>query len=178
MDHDTGRLGAPLLTEAQIARRVDELAREISEHYRNRELILISILKGSYMFLADLSRRLTIPTRVDFLGLSSYDGTESTGEFRWTARLTTPIEGKHVLLVEDIADSGRTLARVLAHLREEEPASLRVCALLDKPSRRKVPVPLDFVGFTIDDLFVVGYGLDYDGWFRQLPYITVFDPPD
>ncbi len=169
---DGWAVGDVLITEEQIADRVTALAAEISEAYAGMPLTVVSILKGSYIFLADLTRRLSMPVRVDFLGISSYAGTE-TGPSEWTTRLTTSIAGHHVLLVEDIADTGRTLVRAVPYLRSLGPASVRICTLLDKPARRKVALALDFVGFTVGDEFVVGYGLDVDGWFRQLPYIAL-----
>jgi len=169
---DGWTLGDTLFTEQRIAARVRELAAAISADYDGRDLTVIAILKGSYIFLADLTRALAIPVRVDFLGLSSYVGSESTGTFEWHARLTTSIRDRHVLLIEDIADTGRTLRYVIDHLTDEAPLSIRVCAFLDKPTRRIVDIPVDYTGFQIPDHFVVGYGLDYEGWFRQLPYIA------
>jgi hypoxanthine phosphoribosyltransferase len=165
-------LGETLFTEERIHGRVRELAAAVSADYAGKDLTVVGVLKGSYIFLADLTRALTTPVRVDFLGLSSYVGSESTGAFEWHARLTTSIRDRHVLLVEDIADTGRTLRYVIDHVVKEGPSSVRVCAFLDKPSRRLVDVPVDYVGFVIPDHFVVGYGLDYDGWYRQLPYIA------
>jgi len=172
------RIGATLYDEETIRRRVHELATEISSLYAGLEVTLVSILKGSFIFLADLTRALTIPARVDFLGVSSYRGTESSTRVEWTTRLTSPIAGRHVLVVEDIVDTGRTLSVVLEDLRKESPASLRLCALLDKPGRRVVPVEVDFVGFTIPNQFVVGYGLDCDGWYRHLPFIAAMECDD
>ena len=169
---DGWAVGKVLLSEEQIADRVTALADEISGTYAGMSLTVVSILKGSYIFLADLTRKLSTPVRVDFLGMSSYAGTEA-GPPEWTTRLTTSIAGHHVLLVEDIADTGRTLLRALPYLRSLGPASVRICALLNKPARREVDLALDFVGFTVGDDFVVGYGLDVDGWFRQLPYIAL-----
>jgi hypoxanthine phosphoribosyltransferase len=172
---DGWRVGRVLFSAEAIAQRVGELADTISAAYGGQELTLVSVLKGSFMFLADLSRRLSLPARVDFLGVSSYDGTEASGRLRVTTNLTSPITDRHTLVVEDIVDTGRTLAYALARLRRESPASLRLCTLFDKPSRRRVPVAVDFVGFTIPDCFVVGYGLDVDGWFRHLPYVAVLE---
>ena len=172
---DGWRLGDTVFTADRIATRVRELAAAISADYADDELTVISILKGSYIFLADLTRALSIPVRVDFLGLSSYVGAESSGEFEWSARLTTSISQRHVLLVEDIADTGRTLRHVIDHLGADDPLSIRVCAFLDKPARRLVDIPVDYVGFEIPDRFVVGYGLDYEGWFRQLPHIATLE---
>ena len=171
-EHVNGwRLGEVLLSEDRIAERVRALADDISRTYTGLPLTVVSILKGSYIFLADLTRALSIPVQVDFCGVSSYVGTES-GETTLTTHLTTDIEGHHVLVVEDIVDTGRTLSRMLPYLQGHRPASIRVCALLDKPGRREVAVQVDFAGFTIDNRFVVGYGLDLDGWYRQLPYIA------
>ncbi|MAF10585.1 hypoxanthine phosphoribosyltransferase [Candidatus Poribacteria bacterium] len=172
---DGWKLGETVFSEERIAARVGELAAAISTDYADHELTVISILKGSYIFLADLTRALTIPVRVDFLGLSSYIGAESSGQFEWNARMTTSIRDRHVLLIEDIADTGRTLLHVIDHLAEHGPASIRVCAFLDKPGRRVVDIPVDYVGFQIPDRFVVGYGLDYEGWFRQLPHISTLE---
>ncbi|MBT3269505.1 hypoxanthine phosphoribosyltransferase [Candidatus Poribacteria bacterium] len=172
---DGWRLGDPVFTADRIATRVGELAAAISADYAGDELTVISILKGSYIFLADLTRALSIPVRVDFLGLSSYVGAESSGEFEWNARMTTSIRDRQVLLIEDIADTGRTLRHVIDHLAADEPLSIRVCAFLDKPMRRVVDIPIDYVGFEIPDHFVVGYGLDYEGWFRQLPHIATLE---
>jgi hypoxanthine phosphoribosyltransferase len=170
------QVGRTLFDAPRIAERVDGLAAEISRDYAGADVTIIAILKGSYIFLADLTRALDIPVKVDFLGVSSYVGAESSGGFEWHAHLTTSIEGRDVLLVEDIADTGRTLRYVIDHLNGHSPLSVRVCALLDKPSRRLVDVPVDYVGFEIPDEFVVGYGLDYEGWYRQLPYIGVMEP--
>ncbi len=179
MKHVNGAaVGRTLLDAQRIAARVADLGGEISRDYAGEDVTVIAVLKGSYIFLADLTRALTIPVKVDFLGVSSYVGAESSGGFEWHAHLTTSIEGRHVLLIEDIADTGRTLRYVMDHLTGHAPLSVRVCALLDKPSRRVVDVKVDYVGFEIADEFVVGYGLDYDGWFRQLPYIGVLSPDD
>jgi hypoxanthine phosphoribosyltransferase len=169
------RIGATLYDENAIRQRVRELASEVSSLYAGLEVTLVSILKGSFIFLADLTRALAIPARVDFLGVSSYRGAESSERIEWTTRLTSPVAGRHVLVVEDIVDTGRTLSVILDYLRDEAPASLRLCAFLDKPSRRVTPVDVDLVGFAIPDCFVVGYGLDYDGWYRHLPYIAVLE---
>ncbi len=172
------QIGRTLFDARRVAERVAGLAATISRDYAGRDVTLIAVLKGSYIFLADLTRALDIPVKVDFLGVSSYVGAESSGQFEWHAHLTTSIEGRHVLLVEDIADTGRTLRYVMDHLQTHAPLSVRVCALLDKPSRRVEDVAVDYVGFEIPDEFVVGYGLDHDGWFRQLPYIAVLEPAD
>ena len=163
-----------LITPAALRRRVRALGREIGRRYRGRSPLLLGILKGSFIFMADLVRALDGPCDCDFLRVSSYGrGTVSRGRVRIGPGPGLPIRGRHVLVVEDIADSGRTLRAVLARLRRGRPASLRVCVLLDKPSRRTRPLPIDFTGFRIPDVFVVGYGLDHDGRWRGLPYIGV-----
>lgn len=167
--------GQTLLSAERIQTRVQELAAQISRDYEGKELILVGVLKGSYIFLADLSRALTIPAQIDFIGAASYEGSESTGRIRWTAEPTSSLRGRHVLAVEDIVDTGRTLQASLERLKAEAPASLRVCALLSKPARREAAVEADYVGFQIPDRFIVGYGLDYDGAYRQLPYIAALD---
>lgn len=168
-----------LISEADIQRRVKELAAEISKDYEGRTLTLICILKGAVMFLADLMRHLEGRVQVDFMAISSYgSGTETSGAVKILKDLDKPIAGKHVLVVEDIVDSGLTLNYLKENLLTRRPASLRFCALLDKVERRRVDVPLHYVGFQIPDRFVVGYGLDYAEDYRQLPYVGVLtDPP-
>ncbi len=163
-----------LFTEEEIARRVAELGEAISSDYVGGEVYAVGILKGAAIFFADLVRRITVPVRVDFLGVSSY-GLEanSTGVVRILRDLDESVAGRHVLLVEDIVDTGLTLAYLRATLEARRPASLRICAFLDKPSRRKVPVAVDYLGFTVPDEFIVGYGLDYAGGYRHLPYVAV-----
>jgi hypoxanthine phosphoribosyltransferase len=163
-----------LLSAAQIRARVEALAAEISRDYAGRDLLLLCILRGAVVFLADLMRALPIPHAIDFMALSSYAAglRQSSGRVRITLDLTTPITGRDVLVVEDIVDSGRTLAYVLEILRARRPRSLAVCALLDKAERRAVPVPLRYRGFAIPDRFVFGYGLDIDERYRNLPYIA------
>lgn len=162
-----------LFTEEDIARRVAELGTAISADYAGREIYAVGILKGAAIFFADLVRRLTVPVRLDFLGVSSY-GMEanSTGVVRILRDLDESVAGRHVLLVEDIVDTGLTLSYLRATLGARRPACLRVCAFLDKPSRRKVPVAVDYVGFIVPDEFIVGYGLDYAGRYRNLPYVA------
>jgi hypoxanthine phosphoribosyltransferase len=169
----------PLFTAEAIALRNQALGAAISAHYRSQgvnELTCVGVLKGSIVFLADLIRHIDLDVRIEVLGVSSYDGTESTGHVRITHDLRTDISGAHVLLVEDIVDTGLTLDFLHRTLGVRQPASLRVAALLDKPSRRKVDIHADFVGFTIPDQFVVGYGLDVDQRLRHLPYIAVVHP--
>jgi hypoxanthine phosphoribosyltransferase len=167
-----------LVSEQQIAAKVAELGRLISEAYSGHELTLVSVLKGSLPFMADLMRAITIPVRIDLMEVSSYGGvtTESSGLVRILKDLSASIDGRDVLLVEDIIDTGLTLNYLLRYLRGKNPRSLRICALLDKPARRLVDIPIDYVGFTIPDQFVVGYGLDYGELYRNLRYVGVLRP--
>jgi hypoxanthine phosphoribosyltransferase len=165
-----------LISERRLRACVRALGRRIGREYRGRELVLAGVLKGSFIFMADLAREISLPLTCDFLRVSSYGwGTESTGDVRIEFDLTQPVKGKHVLLVEDIVDTGKTLGRVMEALRARGPASLRLCALLHKPARTVRRVPIDYLGFTIPDRFVVGYGLDLDGLHRNLPYIGVLN---
>jgi hypoxanthine phosphoribosyltransferase len=157
-----------------IDRRVRELAGQISRDYEGRELLLVGILKGAFIFMADLIRGMSIPCRVDFVRVASYGGgSQSSGEVRITKDLETPIAGIDVLIVEDIIDTGLTLSHLVKVLRERQPASVRVCAFLDKKERRRVPFTAEYVGFTIPDHFVVGYGLDFNENFRFLPDVCM-----
>ena len=161
----------------EIDKRLEEMAGEINRDYAGKELMLISVLRGSFVFMADLTRKITLPCTVDFLAVSSYGkGTTSSGQVQITKDLSDDIEGKDILVVEDILDSGNTLSYLMKLLRARHPASIRLCTLLDKPERRVVPVEVDYVGFTIPDEFVVGYGLDYDEKYRNLPYIGILKP--
>ncbi|MCC6625475.1 MAG: hypoxanthine phosphoribosyltransferase [Deltaproteobacteria bacterium] len=163
---------AVLISDETIQRRVRELAEEISRDYAGKDLALVGILKGSFVFLSDLSRALSIECTIDFLGLSSYGHrTTTTGVVQITSDLTSPIEGRDVLVVEDIIDTGLTMRYLLENLSTRKPSSIKVCTLLHKPSRTKVDVPMHYVGFTIEDHFVIGYGLDYADKFRNLPFI-------
>ncbi len=163
-----------LLTEEEIQRRVRQMAGQISADYAGKEPLLVGILKGAFIFLADLVRNLTIPVHLDFMAVSSYgSASESTGAVRILKDLDQSIEGVHVLLVEDIVDTGLTLNYLLENLRARGPATLKVCTLLDKPGRRLVKVEPDYNGFAIPDEFVVGYGLDYNGNYRHLRDIMV-----
>lgn len=168
-----------LITEQAIAEKVSRLGAQISQDYSGRgDLMLIGVLKGSFIFLADLSRRLTIPHTVDFIALSSYGAaTRSSGEVRLMMDLRTSIAGKHILIVEDIVDTGHTLEYLERLLGARGPASLKACALVRKPDRREVDVELTYVGFDIPDKWVVGYGLDYADRFRTLPYIGYVEEP-
>jgi hypoxanthine phosphoribosyltransferase len=168
--------GAPvdvLISEADLRARVAALGAEISRDYRDRALVVIGVLKGSFVFLADLVRAIDLPLSVDFVGISSYQGTRSTGVVQITSDLTRPIEGKDVLLVEDIVDTGLTMRYLLDNLATRRPASVRIAALLEKPARAQVKIPIDYRGFVIGDEFVVGYGLDWDGKLRNLPFVGV-----
>jgi len=167
-----------LLSESQIAAKVAELGRQITIDYAGRELTLVSVLKGSLPFMADLMRAIEIPVRIDLMEVSSYGGltTESSGLVRILKDLSASIDGRDVLLVEDIIDTGLTLNYLLRYLRGKNPRSLRICALLDKPARRLVDIGIDYVGFTIPDQFVVGYGLDYGELYRNLRYVGVLRP--
>jgi hypoxanthine phosphoribosyltransferase len=166
-----------LFSAEAIAHRIRELGAEITAAHPGGDLILLSVLKGSFIFTADLARAIPLPVRIDFLGLSSYGGkTESSGVVQITSDLTQPIEGAHVLIVEDIIDTGLTMAYLLENLATRHPASVKICALLEKPGRAKVKVPIDHKGFVIDDHFVVGYGLDFDQRYRNLPFVGVLKP--
>lgn len=167
-------IGRPLFTVEQIQKRVKELAERISRDYEGKELLVVPLLKGAFMFASDLVRAIRVPLRIDFISTSSYVNTESTGRVTVHWKLREKVTGKDVLLVEDIADTGITLDFVRKMLLEENPRSLKICAFLDKKERRLKAVPLDYVGFEIPDEFVVGYGLDYDDKFRNLPYIAIF----
>jgi hypoxanthine phosphoribosyltransferase len=165
-----------LISEERIRARVAELGREIAHDYAGRPLVVVGVLKGSFVFLADLVRAIDLQISVDFIGISSYAGTSSTGVVQITSDLTRSIEDHHVLLVEDIVDTGLTMQYLLENLETRRPASLQVCALLEKPTRARVKVPIAYKGFVIDDVFVVGYGLDWDGKMRNLPYVGVLRP--
>lgn len=166
-----------LISSEQLQAKAAEMGQAISEDYQGKDLLLVCVLRGAFMFLADLMRCITIPHEVDFMATASYGrSTESSGIVRILKDLNTSIEGHDVLVVEDIVDSGLTLQYLLRLLRDRNPASLRVCCLLDKKERRKVEVPLDYVGFTVPNEFVVGYGLDYDGLYRNLPFVGVLKP--
>jgi hypoxanthine phosphoribosyltransferase len=167
---------AILFPKEVIERRVGELAEQISSDYEGKELLVVGILNGAFIFMADLIRGLEVPCRVDFVRVTSYGcGSVSSGEVRITKDLETSIAGRDVLIVEDIVDTGLTLSRLVEVLRERRPASLRVCAFLDKQERRRVRFAADYVGFSIPDRFVVGYGLDYNEKFRFLPDVCVLE---
>ena len=170
-------LAATLLTEAEIQARVGELAREIERDYVGRDLLLVGVLKGAVTFLVDLAREVRLPLELDFMATSSYGAsTRSSGIVRILKDLDEPIEGKEVLVVEDIVDSGLTLGYILRTLRMRQPASIKVCGLLVKDRQRAEDVQVDYVGFDIPDRFVVGYGLDYAETYRNLPYVAALKP--
>jgi hypoxanthine phosphoribosyltransferase len=165
-----------LITEEQIARRIKILAREIERDFRGRETVVVSLLNGTMMFLGDLIRHLDLPLRLDFIGVSSYGvGTES-GDLVFTKELRLDVRGRDVLLVDDILDTGKTMSRVLQKLRVLRPRRIKVCVLLDKPSRRLEDAAADYVGFEVPDYFVVGYGLDFAERYRNLPFVGVLHP--
>ena len=166
-----------LFSQQQLEERVDQIAQEITRDYAGKEIVLISVLRGSFVFMADLCRRIDLPCTIVFMSVSSYgSGTSSTGQVQITKDLSGDISGKHILVVEDILDSGNTLSYLLKLLEQRKPASIRLCTLLDKPERRVKPVEVHYSGFTIPDAFVVGYGLDYAERYRNLPYIGILKP--
>lgn len=169
-----------MIAEAEIHRRVDELAKQISADYEDKgDVVLIGVLKGSFMFLADLARRLSVPRTIEFIAVSSYgDSSVSSGAVRLLMDLRGSIENRHVIIVEDIVDTGHTLSYLVNIMTSRDPASMRTCTLLHKPVRTEVDIPLDYVGFTIPDEWVVGYGLDYAEQNRTLPYIGIVHPDD
>ncbi len=166
-----------LLSEATIQQRVQELGQEISRDYGDTSICLVCILKGGLMFLTDLAKHIVPPVTFDFIGISSYGhATQSSGVVRITKDLEDSIEGKHVLIVEDIIDSGLTLRYLINNLHDRRPASLRICTLLDKRENRKVDIPVDYVGFSVPNEFLVGYGLDYKEYYRNTPFVFVLKP--
>ena len=166
-----------LIDEPSLQARIGELGAEISSDYQGRDLLLIGVLKGAVFFMSDLMRHLTIPCEIDFMAISSYgDSTDSSGIVRILKDLDINIEGRDVLVVEDIIDSGLTLSYLMRNLEAREPASLEICALLTKPDRREIEVPVRYVGFEIPNRFVIGYGLDFAERYRNLPYVGVLDP--
>jgi hypoxanthine phosphoribosyltransferase len=169
---------AVLLTKEQIAKRVRELAEQISADYAGRELLAVGVLKGSWIFLADLIRLITVPVTVDFMMASSYGaGTNSSGEVKMVLDLKAPVEDRDVLVVDDILDSGLTLKHIIDSLKLRKPRSLKIVALMDKPDRRRTSIKVDYVGFKIPNKFVVGYGVDFAERFRHLPYVGYIEEP-
>ena len=166
-----------LFTEEQLKTRVKEIARQIEQDYAGKEIMLIAVLRGSFVFMADLCRAIDLPCTLDFMSVSSYGkGTSSSGQVQITKDLSEDISGRHIIVVEDILDSGNTLSYLLKVLENRRPASIRLCTLLDKPERRVKQVDVHYSGFTIPDAFVVGYGLDYAEMYRNLPYIGILKP--
>ncbi len=169
----------PLIDAATIAQRVADLGRAITRDYFGKELVMVSVLKGSYVFAADLTRHIDLDVAIDFLGVRSYgDQQESSGVVQITTDLSCSIEGRHVILVEDIVDTGLTVSYLHDNLATRQPASLKIASLLHKPARTRVPVNIDYLGFTVGDVFIVGYGLDYAQKFRNLPYLAVVPDDD
>ena len=174
LDRDVERV---LFSEEELRRRVAEIAAEIDRDYAGKEPLLVSVLRGSFVFMADLVRQIHLPCTVDFMAVSSYgSGTSSSGQVKIVKDLSEHIEGRDLIVVEDILDSGNTLSYLLKLLQARRPASIRLCTLLDKPERRVKPVEVHYSGFTIPDAFVVGYGLDYAEHYRNLPYIGILKP--
>ncbi len=170
-------VGEVLIEEEPLQARIAELGAEISSEYEGRDLLLVGVLKGAVFFMADLMRELTIPCEIDFMAISSYGAaTDSSGVVRILKDLDTNIAGRDVLVVEDIIDSGLTLSYLMRSLKARKPASLEICALLTKPERREIDVPVKFVGFEIPNKFVIGYGLDFAERYRNLPYVAVLHP--
>ncbi len=174
---NNGEIEKILITEAEIKEKVKELGKKITEDYQNKEVVFVTVLRGAVIFMADLARAISIPVIFDFIAISSYGAsTESSGVVRILKDLDETIEGKEVLVVEDIVDTGLSLDYLLRILRSRKPASLKVCTLLSKSERRKAKIKIDYLGFEIPNKFVVGYGLDYAGKFRNVPYIFTLNP--
>jgi hypoxanthine phosphoribosyltransferase len=165
-----------LITEEQIARRVKTLAREIERDFRGRETVVVSLLSGTVMFLADLMRHISLPMRLDFIGVSSYGSGTESGDLVFTKELRIDVRGRDVLLIDDILDTGKTMSRVLPKLKLLKPRRIKVCVLLDKAERRVEKIKADYVGFSVPDFFVVGYGLDFAERYRNLPFVGVLHP--
>ena len=166
-----------LLSEEQLSQKIAELGEEISKDYQGKEIVAICVLKGAILFMADLARAVKVPMALDFMAVSSYgNGTSTSGTVRILKDLDNSIEGKHVLVVEDIIDSGVTLKYLLKNLKSRKPASIKLCTLLNKQERRRVEVDIDYCGFTVPDYFLVGYGLDYAEKYRNLPFIGILKP--
>ncbi len=162
-----------MLDAETVSAKVRELGAQITKDYQGKELTLVAVMKGSLFFAIDLARAIDLPLKLEVLGVSSYSGTETTGEVRITSDVTKPMAGRHLLVVEDIIDTGLTMKFLLENLGARHPASLKICTLLEKPARARTKVPIDYKGFVIEDKFVVGYGLDYDERYRNLPFIGV-----
>lgn len=167
-----------LLSEQQIQTRIQELGEILTKEYADKNPVIVGVLKGVVVFYADMIRHIQVPCQMDFMWLSSYAGTDSTGKMLVRQDVTADIEGRHVLILEDIFDTGNSLEFTVNHLKKQNPASIKICTLLDKPERRRAGVTLkaDYVGFTIPNAFVVGYGLDYNEKYRNLPYVGILKP--
>ena len=171
--------GKPLITQRQIEKRIKELGTKITADYEGKELVMICLLKGAYVFFADLVRNIHIPVEVDFMMVSTYGArASSSGVVKIISDLSSSIKGKDVILVEDIVDSGLTLSYLYKTMKAKKPRSLKLCVLLDKVERRKYEIPIDYIGFTVPNKYVIGYGLDYQDKYRNLPYIAVLDISD
>ncbi len=160
-----------LINEKEIAARVKEMGEQLTRDYRGKDLTVVSVLKGSVFFATDLVRHISLPLTMEFLGVTSYEAMETTGEVRITSDVTKPMAGKHLLIVEDIIDTGLTMKFIIENLQARHPASVKVCALLEKPARARMKISIDYRGFVIEDVFVVGFGLDYCEKYRNLPFI-------
>ena len=160
-----------LISEESLQRRIKELAKQINENYKEKELVLIGILKGSVIFMSELAKNIENNISMDFMEVSSYEGTESTGRVKINKDIRDSIEGKDVIIVEDIIDTGRTLSSLIEYLNQKRPNSIKIATMLSKPSRRVIDIKVDYIGFEIEDKFVIGYGLDYNEKYRNLPYI-------
>jgi len=165
-----------LISQEQLARRVNALAREIEKDFAGKDLVIVALLNGTVVFLADLLRRLSLPLRLDFIGVSSYGGGTQSNELVFTKELRLDVSSRNVLVVDDILDTGKTLSQVMVKLRKLKPRRMKICVLLDKPSRRVEQVSADYIGFEIPNHFVVGYGLDYAERYRNLPFVGVLHP--
>ncbi len=178
MSNWTERVSGVLVSEEEAKEIVRSLGEQISRDYAGKNLVLVSVLKGSVVFMADLMRAIDIPLTIDFMVVSSYNKTESTGTVKIIKDLDTDLTGKDILIVEDILDTGRTLASLMEILKMRNPASLKICTFLDKPDRRVADISADYTGKVIPDEFVVGYGLDYDETYRNLPYVGIYSPEE
>ena len=175
MHHDIERI---LLTEEQIQEKIAELGKILTEDYRDKNPIVVGVLKGVVIFYADMIRKINVPCQMDFMWISSYAGANSTGQMKVKQDLSADVKGRHVLILEDIFDTGNSLDYTYRHILSKEPASVKICTLLDKPERRKPGITLqaDYVGFTVPNEFVVGYGLDFNEHYRNLPYVGILKP--
>ena len=178
MNNWTERVNGVLVTEEEAKEIVRSLGEQIARDYEGKNLVLVSVLKGAVVFMADLMRAIDIPLTIDFMVVSSYHKTESTGTVKIIKDLDTDLTGKDILIVEDILDTGRTLASLMEILKMRNPASLKICTFLDKPDRRVANIEADYIGKVIPDEFVVGYGLDYDEAYRNLPYVGIYSPEE